>query len=117
MTALLGMLNVKIMGSALAQEFLFGAGWSAFRAKAEEYFRHGLGGDGAVGIGIAIAVIGIVCAVISFVVHKFNPQSRMPGWITCLIIGIAGAMLMGGVEKPIAYLTQVKDWIFDLLDI
>ena len=91
--------------------------WAAFKTTMENAFKKGLGGDGMQGIGIAILVIGVISAAISFVVHKFNPQSRMPGWITCLVIGLIGAILMAGLEKPIALLNDIRDWLFGLLGI
>ena len=64
-------------------------------------------------VNISFAVIGLVAAAISFIVHKFNPQSRMPGWITCLVIGLVGALAMGGVAKPIEILEQGRDLIYE----
>ena len=88
------------------------ASWDGFKNSMTEFFEHGLGGPGMEGIGIAIAVIGVVAAAISFIVHKFNPQSRMPGWITCLIIGLVGALAMGGVSKPLEILGQGRDLLY-----
>lgn len=88
------------------------ASWDGFKNSMTQFFEHGLGGPGMEGIGIAIAVIGVVAAAISFIVHKFNPQSRMPGWITCLIIGLVGALAMGGVSKPLEILGQGRDLLF-----
>lgn len=81
------------------------------------FFQTGLGGDGAQGFGIAILVIGFVVAGISFVAHKFNPQSKLPGWITCLVIGVVGAILMGGVEKPMKLFEMVRDTLYGWLGI
>lgn len=86
--------------------------WNQFKTSMTNFFEHGLGGPGMEGIGIAIAVIGVVCACISFIVHKFNPQSRMPGWVMCLVIGLVGAIAMGGVSKPLALLKQARDTIY-----
>lgn len=88
------------------------ASWDGFKKSMTQFFEHGLGGPGMEGIGIAIAVIGVVAAAISFIVHKFNPQSRMPGWITCLIIGLVGALAMGGVSKPLEILGQGRDLLY-----
>lgn len=86
--------------------------WANFQTSMRNFFETGLGGPGMQGVGIAIAVIGVVAAIISFVVHKFNPQSRMPGWITCLIIGLFGAIAMSGVGKPLQLLEQARDTIY-----
>lgn len=88
------------------------ASWNGFKTSMTDFFEHGLGGPGMEGIGIAIAVIGVVAAIISFIVHKFNPQTRMPGWITCLVIGVLGAVAMGGVGKPIEILKQIRDLLY-----
>lgn len=91
--------------------------WSTFKTSLTSAFQNGLGGEGMQGIGIAIAVIGVVAAGISFAVHKFNPQSRMPGWITCLVIGIVGSMLMLGMEKPLKLLESARDWVYTVLGV
>ena len=87
-------------------------GWENFKSQMTAFFQSGLGGPGMEGIGIAIAVIGVAVAAISFVVHKFNPQSRMPGWVTCLGIGLVGALAMGGVGKPIELLVKARDVLY-----
>lgn len=106
--AALTMLSMNLMG---ATPFM-NASWEGFKSSMSEFFEHGLGGPGMEGIGIAIAVLGVVAAAISFIVHKFNPQSRMPGWIMCLVIGLVGALAMGGVSKPIEILEQGRDLIY-----
>lgn len=87
------------------------ASWEGFKQSMTNFFQHGLGGPGAAGLGIAIASIGVVMAVVSFVVHKYNPQSRMPGPVINLLIGLAGTILISGVEKPLKLLTQARDII------
>ena len=79
------------------------------------FFKDGLGGPGAKGIGIAILVIGFVCAGISFAAHKFNPQSKLPGWVSCIAIGIVGAILMGGIEQPIKLFEQARGTLYSWL--
>lgn len=91
---------------------LMSSSWSGFKSSMKSFFETGLGGPGMEGIGIAIAVIGVVAAAISFIVHKFNPQSRMPGWIMCLVIGLVGALAMGGVSKPLKILEQGRDLLY-----
>ena len=108
MLAALTMLSMNLMG---ATPFM-NASWDGFKNSMTEFFEHGLGGPGMEGIGIAIAVLGVVAAAISFILHKFNPQSRMPGWIMCLVIGLVGALAMGGVSKPIEILEQGRDLIY-----
>ena len=105
------MLTVAGMNAVNRAPFM-DASWDGFKNSMTQFFEHGLGGPGMEGIGIAIAVIGVVAAAISFIVHKFNPQSRMPGWITCLIIGLVGALAMGGVSKPLEILGQGRDLLY-----
>lgn len=93
---------------------LASGGWTTFKNGMTEFFQNGLGGEGAQGLGVAIMVIGVVAAVISFVMHHFNPQSRMPSWIICLIIGVAGSLLTAGMSKPIALFNRARDWIMSL---
>ena len=87
------LVTMKILNSPIVLEFK----WAAFKANMTSFIQDGIGGDGMKGIGIVIAGVGIIAAGISFVVHKFNPQSRMPGWITCLVVGLVGALLMNGI--------------------
>lgn len=101
----------------LAHNFLAGGGWAGFKEGLTAFFQDGLGGAGAQGLGIAVMVLGIVVAVISFVVHKFNPQSRMPSWIICLVIGVAGSVLTSGMSRPIALFNMVRDWVYSLIGI
>lgn len=91
--------------------------WSNLKQGLEGFFKNGLGGDGAQGFGIAILVIGFVCAGISFAVHKFNPQSKLPGWVSCLVIGVVGAILMGGVEGPMKLFEMARDTLYGWLGI
>lgn len=91
---------------------LMDTSWDAFLNSMKSFFETGLGGPGFQGVGIAIAAIGLIAAGISFAVHKFNPQSRMPGWITCLAIGLVGAMLMGGIAGPLGALENARDLVF-----
>ena len=92
-------------------------GFSDFSTQMTEFFKNGLGGDGAEGFGIAILVIGFIMAGISFAVHKFNPQSKLPGWITCLVIGVVGAILMGGIEGPLTLFESARDTLYKWLGI
>lgn len=86
-------------------------GWSGFKQSMTDFFYTGLGGDGTSAIGIVIAVIGIVLAVVSFVVHKLNPQSRLPGWFTCVIVALIGTMLFSGVSPVLKIIQWLRDTI------
>lgn len=91
--------------------------WNQMENGLTGFFQNGLGGPGAKGIGIVILVLGFVCAGISFAMHKFNPQTKMPGWITCLIIGVFGAILMGGVNEPMTLFEQARNTLYGWLGI
>lgn len=93
------------------QAMVMATGWSNFKAAMTEFFYNGLGGDGTQGIGIVIAVVGIVLAAISFVVHKLNPQSRMPGWFTCLIVALIGTLLFSGVGPVLKIIQWFRDTV------
>lgn len=86
-------------------------GWGAFKTSMTEFFYNGLGGEGTQGIGIVIAVIGIVLAAISFVLHKLNPQCRMPGWFTCLIVALIGTLLFSGVGPVLKIIQWFRDTV------
>lgn len=103
--------TVIMMGMNRTMPLMAGS-WSSFYESMKSFFETGLGGPGMQGVGIAIAAIGVVAALISFVVHKFNPQSRMPGWITCLVIGLFGAIGMSGLSKPLQLLQSARDLIY-----
>lgn len=86
-------------------------GWTGFKQSMTDFFYNGLGGEGTQAIGIVIAVVGIVVAAISFVVHKMNPQSRMPSWFTCLIVAVIGTLLFSGVGPVLKIVQWIRDTI------
>lgn len=86
-------------------------GWKAFKDKMVDFFQTGLGGDGAKGIGIAIVVVGVICAILSFVFHHFNPQSRFPGALKCIIAAILGSLLISGIQTPMNIIGNIRDWL------
>ena len=79
-------------------------GWDSFKTGMESFFKDGLGSTGLQGLAIAVMVIGLVGALFSFVWHKFNQQSRLPGPLVMLSVGVAGAIGSFGIDKPIAIL-------------
>ncbi len=93
------------------QAAVMAGGWTNFKTAMTEFFYNGLGGDGAQGIGIVIAVIGLLLAAISFVAHKLNPQCRMPGWFTCLIVALIGTLLFSGVAPVLKVVQWFRDTI------
>lgn len=110
-TAMAGLLFTAMCISNEAMVMTTAPGWGGFKDSMTEFFYNGLGGEGAEGIGIAIAVIGIVLAAISFVVHKLNPQSRMPGWFTCLIVALIGTLLFTGVAPVLKIVQWFRDTV------
>lgn len=102
---------------ANSQAFVMAGGWEGFNDNLTSWFKDGLGGPGLQGLGIAIAVIGIVAAVISFIIHKFNPQSRMPGPIVCLAVALVGTIAMSGLDKPLQMVEAARDTIYGWMGI
>lgn len=90
------------------------AGWDSFRQGMIDFFQNGLGGTGLEGIAIAIMVIGLVCAAVSFVLHKFNPQSRMPGPVICLFVALVGGIASFGIERPMEIVKSAGEWVLSL---
>ena len=103
---------MMIMMNVVAKAPFMSASWDGFKNSMQQFFEHGLGGPGMEGVGIAVAVVGVVAAVISFILHRFKPQSRMPGPIMCLLVGLVGAFAMSGVSKPLELLGQARDLIY-----
>lgn len=93
------------------QAMVMTTGWGNFKQAMTDFFYTGLGGDGTQAIGIVIAVIGIVLAAVSFVLHKLNPQSRMPGWFTCLIVALIGTLLFSGVAPVLKIIQWLRDTV------
>ena len=89
--------------------------WSNLRNGLEGFFKTGLGGDGAQGIGIMILVIGFVMSVVSFFVHKFSQRSQLPTWWQCLLVAVAGSVLMGGIEGPMKLFEMARDTLYSWL--
>ena len=90
---------MMIMMNVVAKAPFMSASWDGFKNSMQNFFEHGLGGPGMEGVGIAVAVIGVVAA-------------RMPGPIMCLLVGLVGAFAMSGVSKPLELLGQARDLIY-----
>lgn len=112
-----GILASASVWIAMNHSILMSSGWSRFQGEMETFFKEGLGGPGMQGVGIAIMVIGIVMAVVSFVVHKINPQSRMPGPLISITIAVVGSILMSGIQKPLDYIEKIRDILFSWMGI
>lgn len=91
--------------------------WSNLRAGLEGFFKTGLGGDGAQGIGITILVIGFIMSVVSFFVHKFSQRSQLPTWWQCLLVAVAGSILMGGIDGPMQLFEMARNTLYSWLGI
>lgn len=92
-------------------------GWDSFKTGMESFFKDGLGDTGLQGLAIAVMVIGLVGALFSFVWHKFNQQSRLPGPLDMLAIGVAGAIGSFGIDKPIEILQRAAKWVLSLFGV
>ncbi len=93
------------------------AGWNEFGTKMQTFFEKGLGGGGLAGVGWCIFAISIVAGIISFAMHKFNPQTRMPGWITCILIGCVGLVATNGIGPFEKGIDKLSDFILGTLGI
>ena len=91
--------------------------WSNLRAGLEGFFKTGLGGDGAQGIGITILVIGFIMSVVSFFAHKFSQRSQLPTWWQCLLVAVAGSILMGGIDGPMQLFEMARNTLYSWLGI
>ena len=91
--------------------------WSNLKTGLEGFFKTGLGGDGAQGIGITILVIGFIMSVVSFFVHKFSQRSQLPTWWQCLLVAVAGSILMGGIEGPMQLFEMARNTLYSWLGI
>ena len=91
--------------------------WSNLRAGLEGFFKTGLGGDGAQGIGITILVIGFIMSVVLFFVHKFSQRSQLPTWWQCLLVAVAGSILMGGIDGPMQLFEMARNTLYSWLGI
>lgn len=116
----LSMRTLAVAGIAAATTAVMGisqeaavmtTGWTGFKQSMTDFFYNGMGGEGTQAIGIVIAVIGILLAAISFVVHKLNPQSRLPGWITCLVVALIGTLLFTGVAPVLKIIQWIRDTV------
>lgn len=92
-------------------------GWGTFQKTMESFFRNGMGDKGAQGLGIALVIIGLFMGALSFAMHHFNPQSRMPSWGICLSIAVVGSCLTFGLGNLIDFFASVGHWIESLMGV
>lgn len=111
MTAAAAVVLFVLLAMSHQAQVMTVSGWTNFKTAMTNFFYNGLGGDGTQAIGIVIAVIGIVLAAVSFVVHKLNPQSRIPGWFTCLIVALIGTLLFSGVGPVLKIIQWFRDTV------
>lgn len=90
-------------------------GWGGFQKDMEGFFKNGLGNGGFKGFGIALMIVGILLAALSFSLHHFNPQCRLPSWPICLVVAIIGGILGFGVDVPVKFLESCGHWLEHLL--
>lgn len=112
MTTMFAAVLFTVMALNNDKAVMVSTGWDVFKTSMTDFFYNGLGQSGLPGIGIVIAVGGIAMMVISIVVHKMNPQSRLPGWFTCLVITVLGTMLFTGVSSVLDIIYWIRDTVF-----
>lgn len=113
----IGFMGASAMLSMSCGGITMATSWDKFLQDMKAFFETGLGGPGMEGLGLVIAAIGIVAAIVSFAIHKFNPQSRMPGPIACLAIALVGSVAMSGISKPLELIETVRDTIMGWLGV
>lgn len=111
MTTMFAAVLFTIMALNNDKAVMASTGWDGFKTSMTDFFYKGLGLVGLQGVGIAIAIGGITMMVISIVVHKMNPQSRLPGWFTCLAITVLGTMLFTGVSPVLDIIYWIRDTV------
>ena len=89
-------------------------GWKHFNEQLEKFFQ-----EGAVGafkpIGYGLMILGFIGAGVSFAVHKFNPQSRMPGWFSLLMVGLFGMFVSRGINDVVVIFETVRNFIWTFI--
>lgn len=105
--------GTKVLAAAETQV----RGWAGFEETLKNFFKDGMGQSGAKGLGIALVIIGLFMGALSFAMHHFNPQSRMPSWGICLAVAVVGSILTFGLDKPVNFFKSVGEWIQTLLGV
>ena len=89
------------------------AGWDHFNEQINLFFNEGASGAFEP-IGYGLMILGFIGAGISFAVHKFNPQSRMPGWFSLLLVGLFGMFVSRGIQDVEKIFDAVRKFIWSL---
>lgn len=90
------------------------AGWDHFNQQIDAFFNTGASGAFAP-IGYGLMILGFIGAGISFAVHKFNPQSRMPGWFSLLLVGLFGVFVSRGIQDVVTIFETVRSFLWNVL--
>lgn len=89
-------------------------GWDHFNTQINEFFNKGASGAFEP-IGYGLMILGFIGAGISFAVHKFNPQSRMPGWFSLMLVGLFGMFVSRGIQDVVTIFDTVRQFIWNVL--
>lgn len=90
------------------------SGWNHFNQQINNFFNTGASGAFEP-IGYGLMILGFIGAGISFAVHKFNPQSRMPGWFSLLLVGLFGMFVSRGISDVVTIFDTVREFIWNVL--
>lgn len=90
------------------------AGWDHFNEQINLFFNEGASGAFRP-IGYGLMILGFIGAGISFAMHKFNPQSRMPGWFSLLMVGLFGMFVSRGINDVVTIFDTVREFIWTVL--
>lgn len=89
-------------------------GWDHFNTQIDAFFNEGASGMFEP-IGYGLMILGFIGAGVSFAIHKFNPQSRMPGWFSMLLVGLFGMFISRGIGDVVTIFETVRSFLWNML--
>ena len=90
------------------------AGWDHFNRQINAFFNTGASGAFEP-IGYGLMILGFIGAGVSFAIHKFNPQSRMPGWFSLLLVGLFGVFVSRGIQDVVTIFETVRSFLWNMV--
>ena len=89
-------------------------GWDHFNSQINTFFNEGASGAFEP-IGYGLMILGFIGAGVSFAIHKFNPQSRMPGWFSLLLVGLFGMFVSRGIGDVVTIFDTIREFLWNVL--
>jgi len=90
------------------------SGWAHFNSQINAFFNTGASGAFEP-IGYGLMILGFIGAGVSFAIHKFNPQSRMPGWFSLLLVGLFGMFVSRGIQDVVTIFETIHQFIWNVI--